>query len=481
MFSDIEKKILFLQTKKNTIMKNNLLVLCAMILAVRGIALGQPQVVEIPGLQADYSIVRYWQDDFSVAYSWDAGGTNCFILIEHNSPIVKRIDIPAGVKVNDFRIMHDSVYLGGHVVVSGRNRGLLACFSLADVISGSGNFNYMVTDYSRLTDFVGTPAPQNLVTDVKRIAVYEHYGRVNVAYIADNYVNCDPVRVGYGWAAFDMTTNCWNSHLMYNKHGSEVYTDIITTDNHVVAVGKVVATQKLVMRAYKQTDYTYPTYDPSGLMYLYPMVGQYMLDAKMISPGVATATTGEGFAVAYNYRANAVDSGFTVRTFTASGATVSVDDVFLSSAPVNAGRLWRMREACYTPLTNNIMVLNDYECPSSGMLESYVFHLTYPLTSNSFTGQFIPFEELHSIAPTPWSNGGFEFSGRNGASALFSYGFGQLGNYGSCYTRDDFWGEYQIRRTSDDMMPTNTIPIDHIDGISPFTVQTEKITILCEN
>ena len=249
-------------------MKTRLLALVAMFFVMHGLVQGQPRVAEIPSLQTDISIVRYWQNEYSVAYAWDARGTNCFMLIDRNSTSVKRIDVPSGVRVNDFRIMHDSVYLGGQIVVGGVNRGLLASFSLHDVMSGAGNFNYAVMLPSPLSDFWDTPRLNDQVADVKRIALYEFEGRVNVAYIADNYIGRDSVRIGHGWAAYDATSGSWRSNLMYNKHGREVYTDIMTTDDYVVALGREIATSKLVMRAYRKFDFMNPDVSDDGIMFL---------------------------------------------------------------------------------------------------------------------------------------------------------------------------------------------------------------------
>lgn len=466
-------------------MKRIILIVATLFFAFQGFVLAQPKVAEIPSLSTDSTLVRYWQGDFSVAYAYERGCTNCFMLIDRNSLFVKKIDLPAGTKVNDFRIMRDSVYLGGHIVLGGNKLGLLASFSLHDAMSGAGNFKYAVMTGSAMSDIYVYPRPYDTVVDVKRIALYEFDGRVNIAYIADNYIQRNPnetrvsIRVGLGWAAYDASSGSWHSNLMYNKYRREVYTDIITTDNHVVAVGRETATAKLVLRAYKKPDYTIPSHDPAGYEYLYPKIGQYMSGEKVISDVVAASTVRDSFAVAYHYKSSEVDSGLTVRSFNAMSAVAMVGNVFLSPSPTRFLAQWRMREACYAPLTNSLMVLNDYECQSTGTLESFVFHFAYPLTSVSSVGQYAHCKEMQSITPDPMAIGGFEFSGRSRSVAPFTYGFGRLGAYEPCYGRDDIRGVYVTRNTTDVEMSTNVIGVSLLCGASPFTVLGEKVSVLC--
>lgn len=459
-------------------MKNKLLILCAVILASH--CLAQSRVAEISNLRTSNSIVRYWHDNYSVAYIYGPRQANCFLLIDRTTSLVKRIDLPLGTKVNDFRIMHDSVYLGGHVVMgSSGMQGMIACFSLWDAMSGAGNFNYVVMLSSPLSDFWDTPGLYCQVTDVKRIALFEEENRVNVAYIADNYVVGDPIRVGYGWAAYDVLSGSWSSHLMYNKHGREVYTDIIATDDHVVAVGRNSITSKLVMRAYKQIDFIYPSNDPAGYEYLNPKIGQYMLDEDVVSDVMATAIDGGKFAVAYHYSSG--DAGLMLRSFSVLGGVANVDDVIASSSVSPSWSQWRMREVCYSPSANSLMVLTDYDCPATSAIESMVFHFPYPMASATFIGLYDTLREIHSITPDPLAVGGFEFSGKGKSVAPFTYGFGQFANNGPCFMQEDIWGIYKVRRTADVEMPTNTVTLLPFSGTLPFVVASESISMICEN
>ena len=160
-------------------------------------ARGQSQVSHIPANESDTSIVRYWENDISIVYTFDKGSEfmdKYFLLADESAPTVRRIAVPQDVTVNDFRIHHDSVFLCGHVGSGGSQQGLLACFAIQDFYNGSGNAHYGLTQLTPMLDCGNDPALgggycQNMIYDITRMAVYDSIGSTKIAYIAKNYVN----------------------------------------------------------------------------------------------------------------------------------------------------------------------------------------------------------------------------------------------------------------------------------------------------
>ena len=81
-----------------------------------GVIWGQSSVSEVPEHKSDTSIVRYWKDGINVVYTHNSDGENWFLLVDSAVTQVLRIAVPTEMTVNDFRILNDSVFFGGHYV-----------------------------------------------------------------------------------------------------------------------------------------------------------------------------------------------------------------------------------------------------------------------------------------------------------------------------------------------------------------------------
>ena len=139
---------------------------------------GQSTVSEVDNTKSDTTIVRYWQDGISVVYTHNVDNDNCFLLVDTTVQQVLRIAVPPEVTVNDFRILHDTVYVGGHHVDgTGQQRGLLALFDIQDFYAGAGNYYWMVGLSTPMPDcYVSgdySLTANNQLYDVIRLAVYD--------------------------------------------------------------------------------------------------------------------------------------------------------------------------------------------------------------------------------------------------------------------------------------------------------------------
>ena len=212
------------------------------------LAAAQPQSVvwEMPSLSYDTTIVRHWQGDEYIVYSSSGAGPG--IVSYHNNVSGSTIsaELPPDVIINDFRIAHDSVFAGGSFFSSSGKQGLLACFSISELLSGNVNYQSVLLPRASLINSVcWTMGLEIKITGVTRLALYEYEGSTRIAYIADNQIvntttnNAEYYRVGYGDAAFLSVSSHWDlSGYHFNKDGIESYTDICTTDHKIVITAK---------------------------------------------------------------------------------------------------------------------------------------------------------------------------------------------------------------------------------------------------
>ena len=146
------------------------------LMAQVGAALGQSVVSEIPEHKADTTIVRHWQESIFIVYYRNSDNDNWFLLVDSTMPGVLRIPVPPEVTVNDFRIMNDTVFLGGHYMSYTTPMGLLACFSINDFYNATGNYYWGVTMATEMPDIYVTPHVHDQITDITRIALYNSGG-----------------------------------------------------------------------------------------------------------------------------------------------------------------------------------------------------------------------------------------------------------------------------------------------------------------
>ena len=132
-------------------------ILFALLLSSLSTVVGQSSIGEIPNNMSDTSIVRYWQEGINIVYSYHwQSGEKFFLMVDENSPIVRRIAVPKEMTVNDFRILGDWVYFGGHHKDgTGYVQGLLACFEINDFYNGSGNYHWEVMLRTSMPDCYG--------------------------------------------------------------------------------------------------------------------------------------------------------------------------------------------------------------------------------------------------------------------------------------------------------------------------------------
>ena len=384
------------------LVNNKFWIICLLLAA--GSAWGQSTIHEIPTYESDTTIVRYWHESISVMYTSNSVTYNkYFLLVDENSSSVRRIAVPKDVTVNDFRILNDKVYLGGHYKdPTGLQRGLLAWFDINDFYVGGGNYHWMLTGQTSMPDcYCG--GCTNLIYDITRLALYEDpYEGMQIAFIGKNYiVDETTMRVGIGWASYHMGS--WYASIIYNKYAEEEYSDIIATQNYVVAAARHNVNSHLVLRVFPKNNYIYHQGASGGLpcpnLYwsFYPnKYGQEFTDLKVDENVMATALNEDDFAVAYHYT-NAPGDGLALKTFSISSSIAALQQGLNLPLARQSSSLWKMRDICYSTPSQQLIVLNDSDGGTLAGPESVIYQFpAYALMPGVYYGRYLPSEVLHA-------------------------------------------------------------------------------------
>lgn len=456
-----------------------------------GAALGQSRVSEVLENESDTTIVRYWKENVNIVYTCISEFQGkFFLLVDESSPTVLRIAVPQEVTVNDFRILHDMVYVGGHYVDgTGSQHGLLACFDIQDFYSGLGNYNWMAMLPTVMPDNYGGGF-YNHVYDVVRLAVYDDVqAGPKIAYIGKNYVVGETCRrVGIGCATYSSGALGWQNIIIYNKSMEEEFTDIIATQNNVVAVGKgnsLSSFAQLVVRVFPKISFLTPTWYPSygapgAWASYYITAGQMFTDLTVDNDVMATAMDVDGFAVVFHY-VNGSQEGLAVKTFGVAGGLASVLQGMNAPVVRQPGSIWKMRDIRYSPAMKSLVVLNDVDAGGVGTQESMVYQ--FPISAlpvGTYYGSHLPGYDLHALDIHGTGANAFVASGNNAVRGPLTLYWEELAASLSCGQQDAIYGGGTTASSIATNMSTNMNEPQCNAGVWPFVVQEIEREVVCE-
>ena len=447
-------------------------------------ALGQSLVSEVQNTDSDTSIVRYWNSSISVVYSHREGDLGWFLLVDSLSPEVQRVPVPDNVTVNDFRILNDTVFVGGHYVDGGGTlHGLLACFAIQDFYNGAGNYRWAAAMWSPMPDCLYGLEPSlsncmNMIYDITRLVVYDSGGYSKIAYIAKNHVNSvSDTRVGIGCARYNGVS--WEGLFLYNKYAIEEYTDIIATQNYVVAVARTNDSARLALRIYPKNGFLYPI-GPYPIDVFYPnKFGQGLADLEVDENVMATALDYDQFAVAFHYK-KLPEEGLAVRTFDIVGGLATLLQGLNSTVVRQPGSVWKMRDVCYSPLLKRLMVLNDFDGGTVGGQTSIIYHFSLPtLTTGAYQGEYLKGYDLHDMASFESTEKAFVASGKYLMGIPLSLFRESLVTNASCGMPDVINCNATSPSLYTTFMQTNLNQPVPIVGSTPFVVENVEKDVIC--
>ena len=442
-------------------------------------AWGQSVVTGVPAVVTDTTIVRYWKSDISVVYVRDRGNNKSFMLVDEASPTVLKIAVPAAMSVSDFRILNDTVYFGGYVVnAMGNKRGLLALFALQDFYNGAGSYNWAEAQPGIMLDIEPIWCSfYNQIVEVTRLAVYDDVQRgPQIAYIGRNYITDETlIRVGIGWATY--YGGVWQTHIIYNKYAEEEYTDIIATENYVVAAARTNTQARLALRIFPKSSFLTWTF---SWYYYYPdKYGQGFADLEVDENVMAAALDGDEFAVAYHYVSGTTE-GLALKTFGISGSVATLTQGLNAPVAHQAGSVWKMRDVRYSPSLKRLTVLNDFDGGTAGSLSSIVYQFHLPtLATGTYYGRYLTGYRLQALDGYGAAADRFAATGSVLGGGILSLYGESLNSPASCGQPDEIKCSTVTASPYTTFMETNMNLPKTIKGNEPFAVEGIGKSLIC--
>ena len=171
------------------------------------------------------------------------GFTGSFNYVDITTMSVKKMQIPADLRVYDFEVFKDIVFFCGEDI--NLTQGMIGWFSIPDLINNTGAFNWFTfTTNNNLYE----------LCCLQKMDVLFDQQYLHIVATAQYYNNYYTPYYSYGIAAFmiDLTTmSVYGPSKHYNERGGvEGYDDIVTTSSGMVAVIHKIATNAQYTRKY---------------------------------------------------------------------------------------------------------------------------------------------------------------------------------------------------------------------------------------
>ena len=442
---------------------------------------GQSRVWEMPTVPSDTSIVRHWRNGEYIVYTRRAGLPG--EVMYHNSITgnLRKADLPSGAVINDFRIFNDTVFAGGSLQLGGHNVGLLACFAINDLLTGSCTFHGTSLNYSNMSnDECSNPDNYDWITGIRRLDVFSFRGRPVVAFISDNVILTDYFtfsgiqyrRIGCGDALFQNSSWFINPYH-YNKDGQDKYTDIAVMDNYVAVVSHDTVYDLAGFELYSKgvSFASHPIPVGSGTT-VYSFT-----DHEVEGRVMATALEGDLFAVAYHYKDPSGASGLSLKWISVSAGVPTIQYSIDIPLPAVGGR--EMRDVRYSRQSNSLWVLADEAEQTTGLWGSYIHRVDMGnVYAGMYEERYYPGYKLYSL--DGYDGGGHIVGGMmNGHLTVCGEKMLPLPIY--CYTQQTVKGD----RTA----PTMSVVGHHhcmtgpgwINGSMVVPVVDIPVDLICEN
>ena len=355
-----------------------------------------------PELEADSTIVHFWENHTSIVYVHTTSNEGYF-LYETNSNPIFAAKIHPGVKINDFKILKDTVYYCGYFDNGGSLLGLVGFFDINDLFFNNGSSNYCII--------------QNILPDntcrmsvPRRMDVYSLKGKTHIAMVGD-MSDLDhpgaPDGATIEEAFYDGTH--WHLTNMQNKNNTEYYTDITCTGPYVVAAARSRTGNACYIKAFYA----------SGMFLWSPVYSGYIteiVDGTPIGNILVEALDTNAFAVGYYYNGSNF-AGFTLKLAKVAPpipSTFSVSSIFQTQCTTVVSYLpWRLNEMRYNRSLQHLYVLQDMDYPLHQTMTSTVFDYTinYPsLSTTSCKASWIGTHKLTDV--DAYRTDGFHSTGK---------------------------------------------------------------------
>ncbi|MCQ2294134.1 MAG: hypothetical protein MJZ67_00640 [Bacteroidales bacterium] len=228
-------------------MKNIKLLLLLLLAWAGQSAMGQSTLWRDTTTPTDSAIVRHWREGKYLVCAHEMAGGYIFQYHDNAVNNTIRMQLPAGLRVNDFRIFHDSVFLCGSMA----NRGYLACFAVQDMFGSGAPVSWMPTNDMNMLSSNCPVDAWDRITAITRLDVFEHGGKTHIAFVAPNEVEVPDSkpyeRVGLGVAVFNEIN--WKLRFVYDFDGVDTISTSVANDSQTDVAS-------LAIDAFLNTDHT---------------------------------------------------------------------------------------------------------------------------------------------------------------------------------------------------------------------------------
>lgn len=242
-------------------------------------------ITEILGVSVTNSIVRAFDDDHTLIYTYD-GITmkGFFILYRHSSGTTFYFETPSKIQVMDMEIDGDNVYFCGN---ESSNHAFVGQFDVLGCFYGTAQFYYCV-----IPGALPYRVEMNTAT---KMTTMEYGGQKYILGLGDathDYSDPTPYVASNLFSATMYPGGFWFFRVDYQKVCPYRYTDIDCSDNYVVVTAVDANDYVHILPCYHHPDFFYHNY------FVYTgefAIGGYVEDLQLL----VKSMNGDRFTIAY--------------------------------------------------------------------------------------------------------------------------------------------------------------------------------------
>lgn len=363
------------------------------------------EVKECISLNGVNSLIVDWLDIFTVAYTEDKNLSSAVFIAETSSPYNERkVFLPFEMRVRDLDSYTENLMFCGVWDSSGHKSGVVGRLQVPNSFTWGQSMEYF-----RFSPFV-VQGCQVTITDMKRIVflldTISNMDYFWMASVGECLIKRPNETVDTGTVICDILYNYsnWYIYVYVDLTGEEMYTDITSTDNYVIAVGYGKNNNCLII---KQFDCQYPFINHPST---YNNISRVFDDT--IWKNVLVEALGEDKFATINYYSNSVESGSALKIFNGvTGVPVLQNSMHMPHDYIKViPKEWSLRELKFEKEYNLLYVLQNVSPIEIGSFVSVVneYDMANLSQQQSLTSWV---EGMHLYGMNLWGSGGFQTVG----------------------------------------------------------------------
>ena len=336
--------------------------LVAAVLMLSGAFPAAAQGIYKTNVNTENSIVRVWQDRDVVIYNEESPGKGAFLLYTVGATSAQHINLPIDISVKDFEIMDDEIWFCGDstgTTLPGGKCGVVGTFNIPNTFAGADIINYAVMGI-----WFSQPNYVLYISGLERLDLFQIGNYTVMAMTGDCYIHQSLVRKRSTVVSVILNGTQWNVSALRDVDSTAVYTDIAALDNVVTAVGTSVDGTGLIAKSfYKSISFpnspTTPNYGDS--IVCSSPIGKALITHLSDDEAAVVQLDEKGRTLLHMLE---FSTGNAIPT---APTRVTDDPYYLYNSE------WNLNEIRYSPLTDNISVLEYGILPGSNVFETLLW------------------------------------------------------------------------------------------------------------